>query len=178
MPRIGAPRPFETSAMIFGSSKCVVAWTMALAVRAGSSVLKMPEPTKTPSAPSCIASAASAGVAMPPATKFTTGSLPFGRDVLDELVRRLQLLGRDEQLVLAHALELADAGRARAEVAHGLDDVAGAGLALGADHGGAFVDAPERLAQVAAAAHERHLEGVLVDVVASSAGVSTSDSSM
>ena len=35
---------------------------------------KMPEPTKTPSAPSCITSAASAGVLMPPATKFTTGS--------------------------------------------------------------------------------------------------------
>ena len=38
--------------------------------------LKMPLPTKTPSAPSCIMSAASAGVATPPAAKFTTGSLP------------------------------------------------------------------------------------------------------
>src|SRR5437763_49109 len=36
----------------------------------------MPEPTNTPSAPSCIISAASAGVAMPPAEKLTTGSLP------------------------------------------------------------------------------------------------------
>ena len=36
----------------------------------------MPEPTKTPSTPSCIISAASAGVASPPAAKFTTGSLP------------------------------------------------------------------------------------------------------
>ena len=36
----------------------------------------MPEPTKLPSTPSCIISAASAGVEMPPAEKFTTGSLP------------------------------------------------------------------------------------------------------
>ena len=43
---------------------------------AGSSDLKMPEPTNTPSAPSCIISAASAGVAMPPAQNSTTGSLP------------------------------------------------------------------------------------------------------
>ena len=39
--------------------------------------LKMPEPTKTPSAPSCMQSDASAGVAMPPAVNVTTGSRPF-----------------------------------------------------------------------------------------------------
>ena len=59
------------------SLKCVVACTTALARAAGSADLKMPEPTNTASAPSCIMSAASAGVAMPPAEKFTTGSLPF-----------------------------------------------------------------------------------------------------
>ena len=37
----------------------------------------MPEPTNTPSAPSCMHSAASAGVAMPPAVNVTTGSRPF-----------------------------------------------------------------------------------------------------
>ncbi len=36
---------------------------------------------------------------------------------------------------------------------------------LGADHGGALRDAPQRLAQVPAAAYERHLEVVLIDVV-------------
>ena len=138
----------ETSAIFFGSSKYVVAWTIALAIRAGSSLLKMPEPTNTPSAPSCITSAASAGVLMPPATKLTTGSLPFGGDVLDQLVRRAELLGRDEQLVLAHALEAADLGEHVAEVADGLDDVAGAGLALGPHHRGAFVDPAQRLAEV------------------------------
>ena len=38
--------------------------------------MKIPEPTKIASAPSCIISEASAGVAMPPAEKFGTGSLP------------------------------------------------------------------------------------------------------
>ena len=52
-----------------------------------------------------------------------------------------------------------------AELADRLDDVAGAGLALGPDHRRALVDPAERLAEVPAAAHERHLEGVLVDVV-------------
>ena len=42
----------------------------------GSPLLKMPEPTNTPSAPSCIMRAASAGVATPPATNMTTGSAP------------------------------------------------------------------------------------------------------
>ena len=37
----------------------------------------MPEPTKTPSAPSCMQSDASAGVAMPPAVNVTTGRRPF-----------------------------------------------------------------------------------------------------
>ncbi len=53
----------------------------------------------------------------------------------------------------------------RADVAHGLDDVAGAGLTLGAHHGRTLVDATKGLAQVAGTAHEGHLELVLVDVV-------------
>src|SRR5919204_166035 len=49
---------------------------MALARVAGSLLLKMPLPTKTDCAPSCMTSAASAGVAMPPAPKRGTGSSP------------------------------------------------------------------------------------------------------
>src|SRR6188508_1490469 len=77
MPTIGSPSPADTSARIFGSLKCVVASTIALARRSGSPDLKIPEPTKTPSAPSCMHCAASAGVAIPPAVKVTTGSRPF-----------------------------------------------------------------------------------------------------
>src|SRR6185295_15676275 len=76
MPTIGSPRPAETRARISGSRKCVVASTIAFARRSGSPDLKMPEPTNTPSAPSCMQSAASAGVAMPPAVKVTTGRRP------------------------------------------------------------------------------------------------------
>ena len=46
-----------------------------------------------------------------------------------------------------------------------MDDVAGAGFALGADHGRAFGDAPQGFAQIARAADEGRLEGMLVDVV-------------
>jgi hypothetical protein len=50
-------------------------------------------------------------------------------------------------------------------VAHRLDDVPAAGLALGADHGRALADATQRLAQIPAAADEGRAVGVLVDVV-------------
>ncbi len=50
-------------------------------------------------------------------------------------------------------------------MAHRLDDISGAGLALGANHGRAFGDPPQSLAQVARAAHERNLVVALVDVM-------------
>ena len=56
----------------YGSVKYVTALTQAAARFAGSPDLKIPEPTKTPSAPNCIIIAASAGVAMPPAVNNTT----------------------------------------------------------------------------------------------------------
>ncbi len=46
-----------------------------------------------------------------------------------------------------------------------VDDVAGAGLALGADHRRALADPAQRLTEVGRAADERHLERPLVDVV-------------
>src|SRR4051794_1026081 len=73
---MAGPRPSLALATRAGSLKCVVASTIASARRAGSSDLKMPEPTKTASAPSCMTSDASAGVAIPPAQNSGTGSLP------------------------------------------------------------------------------------------------------
>ena len=63
-------------------------------------------------------------------------------------------------------VQAADLAADAAQVADRLDDVAGAGLALGADHRRALADPPQRLAEVGRAAHERHLEAPLVDVVA------------
>ena len=52
-----------------------------------------------------------------------------------------------------------------AHVLDGVDNVAGAGFALGADHGCAFCDAAEGFTEVARAADEGRGEGMLVDVV-------------
>ena len=46
-----------------------------------------------------------------------------------------------------------------------VNDVAGACFALGADHGSAFGNAAQRFAQVARAADEGRLEGMLVDMM-------------
>src|SRR5262249_43269904 len=72
-PGIASPSSSDTLARMSGSRKWVVAWTMARARVGGSADLKTPEPTKIASAPSCIMSAASAGVATPPAAKLGTG---------------------------------------------------------------------------------------------------------
>ncbi len=50
-------------------------------------------------------------------------------------------------------------------MADGVDDVSGAGLALGADERCSFGDAAESFAEVLGTADEGGLEGVLVDVV-------------
>src|SRR5204862_5013018 len=77
IPFIPVPRDSSASTSACASCQCVVAFTMARARRAGSSDLKIPEPTKIASAPSIMHSAASAGVATPPAAKFGTGIRPL-----------------------------------------------------------------------------------------------------
>ena len=69
---------------------------MARARRSGSSLLKIPEPTNTASAPSCIARAASAGVAIPPAQN-RNGRRPVS-EVLARAEWRLKLLRPIEEL--------------------------------------------------------------------------------
>ena len=138
-----------------GSCQCVVASTIARARAGGSSDLKMPEPTNTPSAPSAIISAASAGVAIPPAQNSTTGRRPSRatpRTRSSGAPSSLAAVASSSSSSVAQAADLA--GDA-AHVADRLDDVAGAGLALGADHRRALADPPQRLAEVGGAAHER-----------------------
>ena len=115
----------------------------------------MPLPTNTASAPSCITRAASAGVAIPPAEKFGTGQFAVLRHPFDQFERRAQVLRFVHQFLLAEHGELLHLLDDGADVAHGLDDVAGAGFALGADHGRALGDAAQSLAQIARAADKR-----------------------
>ena len=90
---------------------------------------------------------------------------PVLGDPAHELERRAQLLRLGVELLLAQRLEPADAAEDRAHVRDGVDDVAGARLALRADHRRALRDPPERLAEVRAAADERDGELPLVHVV-------------
>ena len=95
------------------------------------------------------------------------GQPPVARDVADELERRAaapwpRVGSSSAPSTPRRAISRADA----AHVAHRLDDVAGARLALGADHRRALADPAQRLAEVRRAADERHLEVPLVDVVA------------
>ena len=75
------------------------------------------------------------------------------------------VLGGGVELLLGKHGERAHLAGDLAHVLDGVDDVAGARFALGADHGRAFGDAAQGLAQVARAADEGRGEGVLVDVV-------------
>ena len=86
-------------------------------------------------------------------------------DVLHQLHGDLELLGGLIELVLPQVLDPADLGVHGPHMAHGLDHVAGARLALGADHGRALADPAQGLAQVPGAADEGHLELPLVDVI-------------
>ncbi len=52
-----------------------------------------------------------------------------------------------------------------ADVLDGVDNVSGAGFALGANHGRAFGNAAQRFSEIARAADEWDFEGVLVDVM-------------
>ncbi len=87
------------------------------------------------------------------------------RDQLDQFVGRAMFFGFGVEFFFAEDGEDAHLLHDLADVFDGVDDVAGAGLTLGADHGCAFGDAAQSFAEIARAAHEWNVEGVLVDVV-------------
>ncbi len=132
---------------------------------AGLPDLKMPEPTNTPSAPSCIIIAASAGVAMPPAVNRTTGSLPPRRPRGRARTVPAAPWPRRTARPRARFCSRRSSWRMCAHVGGGVRDVTGAGLTLRADHRRALGDPAQRLAEVGRAAHERDGERPLVDVV-------------
>lgn len=110
--------------------------------------------------------AASAGVAMPPAAKFTTGRRPSARILSTSFERRAVFLGEVGDFLFGQGAQGADFAEDHAAVAHGFDDVAGSGLALGTDHGSALGDAAQGFPEVAGSAYERHGVVALVDMEA------------
>src|SRR5216110_487027 len=86
-------------------------------------------------------------------------------DLLQELGVAVRELRPDRhEPVVVEVLQFRDRRRHKSDVADGLDDVPGPGLALRADHGGAFPGAAHGLPEVAGPAHEGDLESPLVDV--------------
>ena len=102
MPRIGAPRPLLTSAMIFGLSKWVVAWTIALAIRRRVLALEDARADEDALGAELHHQRRVGRGGDPAGDEVHDRQLALGRDPADELERRLELLGGDEQLVLAH----------------------------------------------------------------------------
>ena len=134
-PRIASPSPRETSATTL--ARPASAWSRARSrsrARAGSSDLKMPEPTNTASAPSAITARRRRASRCRRRRSCGTGSLPVCA------TRRTSSYGAPSFFASAisssgwSSVSRRIARHHCAQVAHGLDDVAGAGLALGADH--------------------------------------------
>ena len=84
---------------------------------------------------------------------------------LHQFVRRLQLLGCLEKLVLAHADQSADFALHQSHVTHGLHHITCARLTLGANHRSTLSNTAQSLAQVLSTTHEGHVELCLVDMV-------------
>ncbi len=83
---------------------------------------------------------------MPPAEKFGTGKLPcFGNDP-HQLIRRLMVLGGGKKLFLAHHGQLTHFFNYLPHMLDRVDHITGPGLALRANHGRAFGNAPQSLA--------------------------------
>ena len=162
-----------TSSNTLGSLKCVAAFTMALARFSAStgsakvveSFMKMPEPTKTASAPSCITKRRVGGSRNSSGGEIRDGKLPCFGDDADQFVGCAVFFGLGVEFFFAEHGENFHLLHDLANVLDGVNYVAGAGFALGADHGGAFGDAAQGFAEVARAADEWDLEGVFVDVV-------------
>ena len=167
MPGIAAPRSREAAATRSGSSKWVVASTIARRVRSGSEDLKMPEPTKFALGAQLHHQRGVGGGGDAAGAEQDDGQPAALGDVADQLERRLQFLGGGGQLRLARAT-----GQALriSPVIMRMWRTASTTLPVPASPFERIMAAPsrdaaQRLAEVGGAADERHLEGPLVDVV-------------
>ena len=83
----------------------------------------------------------------------------------NNLIRRLQFFGASVQLIVAQYCQQAHVAGNGAQMFNCMDHIASSGFALGANHGCAFGNAAQGLAQITCAANERSLEGMFVDMV-------------
>ena len=86
-------------------------------------------------------------------------------DIADEIHGCPKFLGPGRELFPGNHRQRANVAGHLAQVAHCLDDVAAAGLALGPDHRSPFSDAAQGFSQVSRPAHEGRPVVLLVDVV-------------
>ena len=93
------------------------------------------------------------------------GEFPIARDHFDQLVGSAVFFGFGVEFFFAQHGENSHLLHDLANVADGVDHVSGAGFAFGANHGRAFGDAAQGLAEVAGSADEGNFEGMLVDVM-------------
>ena len=150
-------QPLARARDALGVRKWVVASTIARARTEGSEDLKIPEPTNTPSAPSCIISGG-VGRRRDPARaeEHDREAARLRRPPRTRSSGARELLGRRRAArPRAGAATRRSSPVISAHVAHRLDDVARSGLALGADHRRALRDPAQRLAEVGRPAHER-----------------------
>src|SRR3954470_3572831 len=101
----------------------------------------------------------------PTRREIRDGEIARLRDHAHDLEWRVQILSARVEFVFAEDSQPFHLLHDRAQVFNCVDDVAGAGFAFGADHGGAFRDATQLLAEIARAANERNGERVLVYVM-------------
>ena len=164
-PAIGSPRSRDAAATRSGSWKCVVASTIARARALGVGRLEDARAHEVALGTELHHQRGVGRGGDAAGAEEDHGQPALPGHLAHQLERSLELLGRGWELHAVEGGQPPDLAGDQPDVAHGLDHVAGASLALGPDHGRALGDPPQGLAQVGGAAHERHLEVVLVDVV-------------
>src|SRR5205807_1439655 len=81
-----------------------------------------------------------------------------------QFIRGAQVFGLGHPLFFGQYLQAADTIHNGAHMADSLDDIAGASLALGADHRCPFTDTPQCLTEVASATHKGDRKEVFIDM--------------
>eukprot|EP00429_Kryptoperidinium_foliaceum_P129605 CAMPEP_0176272130 /NCGR_PEP_ID=MMETSP0121_2-20121125/45556_1 /TAXON_ID=160619 /ORGANISM="Kryptoperidinium foliaceum, Strain CCMP 1326" /LENGTH=208 /DNA_ID=CAMNT_0017612295 /DNA_START=235 /DNA_END=856 /DNA_ORIENTATION=+ len=141
MPVMASPMSSDTSAKTWGLLKCVTALTMARARLSGVLGLEDAAADEDAVHAQLHAQRGIGGRRNATRREVHDRQLALLLHLLQERQRRSHLLREGEQLVVVHRLQHADLLMQGPDVAHGLDDVARACLALRADHAGALGDA-------------------------------------